>query len=178
MLSNYGCADRFKYAQFSSKDPELNITLDYISSWLYREHRGVSNRYVSVVFFENEKNSNYKARMAVTVSDGLKSEIKLSTIEEMTDDLVAKRLKFKDAKLLLKAKTVLLGLEAREIIFTYKAINKLYDKDAKLISVKERIFIFKRGDKHYLLRYENYLKEFDKYNSAFTHMIKTMRLIN
>ena len=54
-------------------------------------------------------------------------------------------------------------------------MNRLYSADAKLIPVKERVFIFKRGYKHYLLRYENSLKEFDKYNSAFTHIVKTLK---
>jgi len=176
MLNSYGCADHFKYAKFSGKEPELNITIDYISSWLHREHKQIDNRYASVVFFENIQNNNYKAKMAVTISDNLKSEASLSNLEEMVNDLVAKRLKFKDAKLLSTAKAVIFGSDAREAVFTYKAMSKFYSKDAKLMPVKERIFIFKRGDKHYLLRYENSLEEFDKYNPAFTHIVKTISI--
>lgn len=175
MLNSYGCTGGFKYAQYSSKEPELNIVIDYIPDWLYREHRGAQSSYVSVLFFENRKDKNFKAKIVITVRDSSKIEIKPVTIEAMTDDLVTKRLKFKDAKLFLRLKTMFLGLETSDILLSYKAMDKLYSTDAKLISVKERIVIFKRGEKFYLLRYENTEQEFDKFSKAFSHIIKTLR---
>jgi len=175
MLNNYGCTGGFQYAQYFSKDPELNIIIDYIPNWLYREHRDAQNGYASVLFFENREDKNYKAKIAITMKNGLKTEIKLSDIEAITDDLVTKRLKFKDAKLLSRSKTMLLGYEAREVLLSYKAMDKIYSTDAKLIPVKERILIFKKDDKLCLLRYENREEEFDKFNKAFDHIIKTLR---
>jgi N-glycosylase/DNA lyase len=175
MLNSYGCTGNFKYAQYSSKDPELNIVIDHIPNWLYREHRDVQNGYASVLFFENRKDKNYKARITVTIRNDSKTGVQPVTIEAITDDLVTKRLKFKDAKLLSRSKTMFLGLEARDIILSYKAMDKIYSTDAQLIPVKERIVIFKRGDKSCLLRYENTEQEFDKFSKAFNHIAKSLK---
>jgi len=40
--------------------------------------------------------------------------------------------------------------------------------------VKERVVVFVKGDRAYYLDYENSAKNFNKYDKAFTHIIKSL----
>lgn len=175
MLNSCSYVDGFKYARYSGKDPELNLTVDYISNWISREHKGPNNSYVSVLFFEDTKDKDFKARMVVTVSGILQNDVKPLSLDEKADNLVTGRLKFKDANLLSKSKTILYGLEAMDIVMGYKAMNKLNSTDGKLIPVKEKMVIFNKNNKLYFLRYEGSLADFNKYLPAFTHMLKSLK---
>ena len=176
MFSYYGCSSGLKYERYSSKDSKINITLDYVSGWLYSEHRGSQGSYAQVLFYEpTRKNKDFKAGMVVTVKDSSKIEVNPLSVEAVADDLLAKRLKLKDAKVLLKSKIRFFKTDAINVELSYKTLDKLYSVNAELIPVRERIVIFKRGDKFYFLRYENTDDEFDKFSKAFNHIIKTLR---
>lgn len=175
MLNSYGCGRGIKYAEYISKDPELNITMDYIQGWLHREHRGVNDNYASILFLENRKEKNFKAKISVTAKNISKIGVIPLSVDAVLDDTIRRRLKFKNAKLLSKSKISFLKTEAGEILVSYKTLDKLYSIDNKLISVKERIIIFKRGNVFYLLRYENAENEFDKFSGAFSRVIKTIK---
>jgi hypothetical protein len=83
--------------------------------------------------------------------------------------------KFQDSRVISKSKTRQFGLESYDIELTYKALDKLSNIDAKLVPVRERMVIFERNSKFYLLRYKNNEQEFAKFNKAFSHMVKTLR---
>ena len=169
-----GCSGGLKYAQYSCKDPELNLTVDYVPGWLSREHRGPNNSYASVLFYEDKKEKGFKAHISITAKNSSTAGVDPATVDAYTNDLIAKRLKFKDAKVLSKSKIRLLNTEASSIELSYKALDKLYMVDAKLIPVKERVVILKKVDKFYVLIYQNKEKEFKKFSSAFSHIIKTL----
>ena len=176
MFSSYGCSGNLKYERYSSKDIEINISMDYISGWLYSEHRGSNDSYAQVIFYElAKKDKTSRVGMAVTVEKSSKVRFQPLTLEAMADDLLNKRLKFKDARILSKVNTSLFDTEALDIELSYKTLDKLYSADAKLIPVKERIIIFKRNDRFYTLRYENTEEEFNKFAQAFTHCIGTLK---
>jgi hypothetical protein len=176
MVNIYGCTGSSEYARYSSKDQELNLTADYIRGWLSREHRGPNNSYASVLFYEDKKDKGFKAHISITAKSSSTAEVSPSTLDAYTDDLIAKRLKFKDAKVLSKSKIRLLGTLASSIELSYKALDKLYTVDAKLIPVKERVVILKKADKFYVLLYQNKEEEFKKFSKAFSHIIKTLKL--
>lgn len=173
MVNRYGRFVGLKFEKYSSRDPELNITMDYILGWNYTEHRGSYGSYVQVMFIEPEaEKGSFKANIVVTV----KKSSNLSTVKSMAEDLLAKRLKLKEAKVLSNSKSRILNTEARDIQLAYKALDKLYSTDAKLIPIRERILVLKKGDKSYTLRYTNIEEEFKKFERAFYHCAKTLRL--
>jgi hypothetical protein len=178
MLSGQGCSSGLKYEHYSSKDPAINITMDYISGWLYSEHRGSYDSYAQVTFYEppDRKEKVYKAGIIITVKDSAKVEVKPPTVEAYAEDLLAKRMKFKDAKVLSRSKVKLLETDGLDIELSYKTLDKLYNVDAKLIPVKERVIILKKDDKFYILRYQNTEEDFDRFSKAFSHIIKTLKL--
>ena len=45
----------FIYHKYSSKDPELSITMDYVAGWHYSEYRASYANYVQVIFYEPER---------------------------------------------------------------------------------------------------------------------------
>lgn len=176
MLGYYSWSGGLRYDRYSSKDPELNIKMDYISGWSYSESRGSYGSYAQVQFIEpRRKDKNLSASMVVTVKRSSKIKFQPQTIKGMEDNLLEKRLQFENAKVVSKSKTKLLGIEAIDIELAYKTLDKDDSIDAKLIPVRERIVIFKRGDRFYTLRYNNTEEEFKKFDRAFTHCIKTLR---
>ena len=176
MIMRYGSFDNVKYEEYSSKDPELNITMDYILGWRYSEHRGSYNSYAQVQFY-GLKEKDFAPSMVVTVEHSSKVKFKPLTVEGMADDLITKRMKLKDAKVLSRSKMKLLGSQAMDIALTYKMLDKLYATDPKFIPFKERVVIFRKQDKFYTLRYMNPEEEFKKFDKAFYHCIKTLKLV-
>ena len=174
-MINIACGNTFKYAKYLSKDQELNIAMDYISDWQYREYRGDYGTYTSVLFFEDKKGDILKAQIAVTVKNRAKISITPLTVEALGEDIIAKRMEFADAKLLSKSKFRLLGVKALSIELSYRTLDKIYSTDAKLIPARERIIILIKNDKFYMLTYKNSASEFDKFSKAFNHIIKTLK---
>jgi hypothetical protein len=172
----YGYFSGFKYSVYSSKDPELSITMDYLSGWLYAEDRGAGDSFAQVVFYQPGKKKQYPGPLvALTVEKSSKVKFQPSTLNAMADDLLQKVFKFQDSRVISKSKTRQFGLESYDIELTYKALDKLSNIDAKLVPVRERMVIFERNSKFYLLRYKNNEQEFAKFNKAFSHMVKTLR---
>jgi hypothetical protein len=176
MINTYGCAEDFKYERYSGKNPELNFTLDYISGWLYSEQVGSKDSFSQAVFYEPAgKGQASRVGMVVTVEKSQNLEINPLTIDARAEDILTRRLKFKDARVLAKDKKKILGFPAWDIKLSYKTPDKLYSIDAKLLPVKERMIIFKRQDRFYTLRYENKAEEFDKLSRAFDHLVNSLK---
>ena len=88
MFTHYGCSPAFNYEKYSSKDSKLNITLDYISGWLYSEHRGSHGSYAQVLFYEpTSEGKAFKAGIVITVKDSSKIEAGTFSLEAVADDL-------------------------------------------------------------------------------------------
>ena len=176
LINLYGCSDKLKYEKYSSKSINLNLSLDYIAGWLYSEQIGANDNFPQVVFYKpSKKDAISLAGIIVTVDKSTKIQLPAQTIEAVAVDLLSKRQRFKDAKILLKLKRKFLGLPAWDIKLSYKTLDKTYSAEAKLIAVIERIIIFKREDKFYTLRYENRAEEFDQFSGAFSRIINSLR---
>ena len=176
MINTYGCAEGFKYERYSGNDPELNFTLDYISGWLHSEQTGSKNSFYQVVFYEPAgKDQLSMVSMTVTVEKSQNLEINPLTLDTKAEDILSRRLKFKDAQIVSKDKKNILGLPAWDIKLSYQTLNKPYSINAKLLPVMERIIIFKRKDKFYTLRYENKVEEFDKFSKAFDRLVNSLK---
>lgn len=153
------------------------LSMDYISGWAHDVQYGSHGSFVQVVFIEPKaKDKTYVGLMVVTAKD--KSSVKLNppTIEGIKDDLVKKRFYFKEPKLLSTSKTKYLGQEAVEVELSYVALDNFNRRNAQFIPIKERVIIFGRNDKFYIIRYENLADDFNKYNNAFTHIVKSIKL--
>jgi hypothetical protein len=176
MVNLFGCSG-VKFEKYSSKDPLINISMDYISGWQYDETRGSYSSYAQVMFFPFKKGQKSpKTIMVVTVKDSSRMEFTPLTVEAAADDLLAKRMQFKEARVLSKSKMKLLNTEAIAIELSYLTLGNLLSVNSKLIPVKEKVIIFKKNNNFYFLRYENSAEEFDKYSSAFMHMVKTIKI--
>ncbi|MCX5708023.1 MAG: hypothetical protein NTY14_03465 [Candidatus Omnitrophica bacterium] len=124
MVGSYGCSKVVKYERYSSKDIEINMAMDYISGWLFSETRGAEKSYAQVVFYEPQrKDKNIKAEIVVTVQDSSKLKLDSSSVESFVDDLLSRREKLKDMKLLARAKNVVAGSEAISVLLSYKTID-------------------------------------------------------
>lgn len=176
MFNLFGCSSNMKYEKYSSKDPEINIAMDYISGWLYSEHRGSYNSYAQVLFYEKgDEKKVFKAGISVNVKDESKVETKPVTIQTMADDLKSKRMKFKDSMLVSSGNSNISGENAIVMNFSYKTLDKFYDVTAKLIPVREKVVIFKKGSKFYTIRYENTAEDFKRFEKAFSRMLSSIK---
>lgn len=178
MFSLFGCAGNFKYDTYSSKDPEINAVMDYISGWSYSESRGANDSFAQVVFYEPTKaNDINRAGIVLTIEKESSASFSPLTVEAKADDLLSKRLKLKDAMVLSKTKESFLNnLDALEIELSYKMLDKLYAVDAKSVPFKEKIIIFKRSGRFYTLRYQSSEAVYDKFIKAFKHSAKSLKL--
>jgi len=171
-----GCAGGIKYDKYSNDDPNLNLSMDYISGWAHDVQYGSHGSFVQVVFVEPmRKGREYPGMMVVTVRGKSNLKIEPPTIEGIRDDIVKKRFYFKEPKLLSKSNTKYLSQEAIEVLLSYTAINSFDKLNARFVPIKERIVILERGDKFYTIRYENMAGNFDAYSEAFTHIVKSIK---
>lgn len=176
MANFFGCSG-VKFEKYTGRDPLLNISMDYISGWQYNETRGSYNSYAQVMFFPFEKGrESPRAIMAVTVKDSSKAEFTPRTIDAVIDDLLAKRMQFKDAEVLSKSKTKLLNTEAAVIELSYLAPENLLNVNSGLIPVKEKVVIFKKEKYFYFLRYQNSAEDFNQFNKAFIRILRSLKL--
>ncbi|MFH0876668.1 MAG: hypothetical protein V1863_00405 [Candidatus Omnitrophota bacterium] len=177
MSSSCGYSDNIKYEKYSSKDPQIDLTMDYISGWLYSESRGSYESYAQVIFFEQDKkNKAYKAGIVVTVVDGSELKINPPTLEAVADDLLSRRQEFKDEKLVSKTKSKVLGEEGIGLLLSYKVFDVRHPLERRELSLKEKVVIFKKNARFYTVRYTNTDEEFNKFQRAFDHIVQSLRL--
>jgi len=165
------------FENYSSTDEELNLTMDYISDWEYREHRGSYDSYAQVQFYGARKDG-IAPSIIVTMKRTSKVSFEPVTIGGLADDLIKKRMLFEDAQVVSKADAEILGYPAVDLTLSYKQLNKLHSIDASPISIQERVFILKKEDKFYTVRYVNPQKEFGAFEKAFLHSISTFKIKN
>ena len=171
-----GCAPGIKYARYISKDPAFNLKMDYIAGWLYSEQHGGREAYAQVLFYEREKKDNLRrALIAVTVKPASGFDSQPVSALSVLYDILDKRSKFQDAAVISKGeRSNLLGVEARTAEITYKTLDKLNVAGVKLIPVKEKIVVLRRGDIVYIVRYENAARDFLSFEKAFNRILKTI----
>ena len=170
-----GCTGNMKYEKYSSSDPELSVAMEYISGWVHRESRGARGSYASVQFIGPKTEMVIRPYMSVSARNESKVKFKPLTIEAMAESLVSGRLKFQDSKVISRSSSKVQGLKAIRVKLEYKALDKLHASDAKLVPVKEYIYILKKGNKFYTLKYFSGADDFKSFESAFIHCVKTLR---
>ncbi len=179
LMSNLiGCGGNFKYERYTSKDPELNLTMDYISGWSTSEKNYMrQHNFVKVSFMEPKREGKiYTAMITVTVRDVSRLGFQPPTLDGFVDDRLLKLRDFQDNTLVSKSRTRVLGVEARDIEMAYKAPDRIYNKDAKIISVKERDIALIRDSKLYVFKYDNVAEDFSKFEKAFYHCVRSVKL--
>lgn len=176
MVPCYGDSGNITYEQYSSKDSELNLVMDYVAGWRYNEHRGSYGSYAQVQFYGDVK-GDFAPSFVVTVKRSSKVDFEPLTIQGMADDIIAKKMKLKGAEVLSRGQAELSGgVPAMDISLAYQKPDELRSLDPEWIPFRERIIIFQKDDKFYTLRYMNPQEEFDAFEGAFLHCVKTLRI--
>ncbi len=178
MFNLFGCLGS-KFDKYISKDNQINLSMDYPMGWKYSETRGSYGSYAQVMFSPFRKGQkSSRAIIDVTVRNSSKVQGVSPTLDMLLGDLLVKRMQFKDAKVLSKTTLRLLNTNAIVVELSYSTLENLLNVNSKLISVREKVIIFKLGNNFYFLRYENSNDEFGKYNLVFMHMIGTITFNN
>lgn len=176
MVNSKGFSESIKYENYSTKDSELNFTVDKIFGWLVSEQRGSSDNYSQIIFFEPINAGSFvKGAIDITAQENSKTGYSNPVLEVIADDILRKRLKMKDAVMLERAKGVLNGLESWTMEVSYKSLEKPNSVKPNLITIKEKIIVFAKGNKFYTLRYQNKIEAFNKYSKAFDYIISTLK---
>lgn len=176
IIGMVGCSSAFKYEKYTDQDPELDLSVDYISGWKATPQKGSYGSFTQVVFIEpRKKDKTLPALMVLTLKRESKADFSPLTIEGAYVDLTIKRRKFKDFKALSRSRMKLLDTEAIVSEFAYKALDLPESLKAKLVPTREKVVIFKREDKFYFLRYENFAEDFGRYEQAFNRVIKSLK---
>lgn len=173
MTMCYGDSNNIVYEQYSSEDAELNISMDYVAGWKYRESRGPYGSSAQVQFIGKVKG---KFAPSFVVMIELSSKVKFNplTIQAMADDIIAKKMFFPEAKILSQDEIKVFGFPAIEILLMYSTPEELKSINAKFIPYQERIIVFQKDGKFYTLKYMNPQAEFEVFEEAFLHCIRTL----
>lgn len=175
MTGFYGCGNNPRFKNYSGSNPALGVSLDYVSDWKYREHSGKNNSYSGVVFYENKKTDTFKPLIGLTVRSVSASGSQSPQIESVADDLISKRMKFKDASVLARSNTNIANAPAISIELSYKIFNRLRALNAELVQSKEKVVLFIKGGKLYILRYQNTEQDFARYAPAFDRIAASLK---
>jgi hypothetical protein len=172
-----GCFSSIKYDTYVSKDPGLGVVIKYVSGWSATEQHGSHGSFVQAVFLEpkGEDKTLKSAAMVITAQPADKVTLPAQTIDAFVDDLISKRMKFTDAKILSRSSAKVCGLAAADITLTYKSLDKIYSVDSQLVQYSERAVIFMNGGRFYTLRYENRAGAFPGFENAFSHVVQTLK---
>lgn len=176
MAFSQGCSPRIVYERYSVKDSEIGVELDHISGWAISESRGGNGAYSQVMFLEPVRQGKpLRATMVVTTYRSDKVDLKPASNEKFAEDLMAKRLKLDQAKFLGRSEAEFLGSKNIVADFSYRLPDNPESLDAKLIQVTERAIMFLKGDRYYVLRYVNTSVEFNVFEKAFWHCVRTLK---
>jgi hypothetical protein len=176
MLINSGCSGDYRYSEYSSKDADIGIKMDYPFGWKDIERKGAYGSFAQVQFVEPDAEGHeLRATMVATVKKSKDLKFKPQTVEAAAEDIISKRLKMNDSRLISDSDKRLFGQNARYIELSYKALVDEESIKERLCPVKEKIIIFRIEDKFYFLRYLNTKEEFNKFDKAFYHCVKSIR---
>lgn len=171
-----GCGGgEFKYAKYINRSPEIGISVDYLDGWKSSEYKEANKKYPTVSFLPLKE----KGPLYILV-DIMKTEnlgISPVTLDAVAKDTIAKRSKFPEAKLLSKEKIRLLGTEGKDIQMSFEMTENLHTLNSKSIATKARMIVLRKNDAFYVLKLIARQEDFEKYNRAFNHIIRTFRII-
>jgi hypothetical protein len=171
-----GCSDNKQYAIYASKSPAFDITFNYIAGWDHAEQKGSHGSFIQAVLSEPLAGKKaVRASMVATVEPASKAQITPGTIEAYAQDLVSRRMVFKDAKVISQKAAQCAGQPAIEIVMGYLILDNPASINAVSVQVRERILVFKRNDAFYIFRYVHDVKEFDTFAGAFGHMLESIK---
>ncbi len=172
MVNLLGCSG-FKFEKYSGKDPELNVELEYVSGWQHAEDRGAHNSYVQAMFYPAGKVKPPQPLMAVIK---IIPKDNSSGLDNAVNDLVSRRLKFKDGKVLSRSKVKLLGVEAAAVEFSYQSLENILKVNSPLVFYKEKDILFKKDGNIYSLMYKHAADKYYEFSPAFDRLVKTLKL--
>jgi hypothetical protein len=176
MAGLFGCSPAPKLDKYISKDSMIGIESSYVSGWKYSESRGARGSYAQVVFYNpSSAEKDIGSAMIFTAEDKQLLPAGINNINAMADDIVRKRSRLNSSKLLDRKNLSISGKEAVMLVLSYKKMDKLLDLSAKLIPIKEKVFIMENRGKFYTLRYENNSENYEKLNKVFDQIVKSIR---
>ena len=170
MAGVLGCGSPFQYEKYVSRDTLLNVTMDKLVDWTFRETRGADTSYIQVSFLPPA--STMRTGISLTLKDAAHLGTK-DDLEAVVADLLKKRGAFSAFKLEEKQQGSLLGEPAVVLRMTYKAIMDL-KQAAPLIPQGEKIMVARVKGLFYFFRYQNVLENYAQLEPAFDHMAKSM----
>jgi hypothetical protein len=173
MLNSYGFSENIQYEKYTSPDHRINLSLDYVLGWGHAEQRGALESFWQIVFFP-PRGKNSLPQPAITLTVEKNSESNLLDLNSFAQNLLNKRMKFKNMQVLTNSKINLGGLEAKDITVSYDRLKEIYSIKAQFITIEERLVIFQRDSRFYTLRYENEKSNFNNFAESFSYILGTL----
>lgn len=176
MCMSCGCSNNQQYARYESKSPAFDIVFDYIAGWDRAEQKGSRGSFIQAALYEPAADKKkIRANMVVTIEPAAKVQIEPGTIEAYAQDLISRRMHFKDAKVISKKAAKCAGQPAIELVFGYRVLDNPESLDSVYVPVQERIVFFKKNDAFYMLRYVHDINRFNTFAKAFGHMLASIQ---
>jgi hypothetical protein len=176
MCMSCGCSNNQQYARYESNSPAFDIIFEYVAGWDRAEQKGSHGSFIQAALYEPAAGQKtIRANMVVTIEPAAKLQIEPGTIEAYAQDLISRRMHFKNAKAVSKKTAGCAGQPAIELVLEYRVLDNPESLNAVYVPVKERIVIFKKNDAFYILRYAHDTNKFNTFAKAFEHMLASIQ---
>jgi hypothetical protein len=176
MYISCGCSNNRQYARYESKSPEFDIIFEYIAGWDRSEQKGSRGSFIQAALYEPAAGQKkIRANMVITIEPAAKVQIDPGTIEAYIQDIISRRMHFKDAKPVSKKTARCAGQPAIELVLEYQVLDNPESLNAVYVPVKERVVVFKKNDAFYTIRYAHDTNKFNTFAKAFEHMLASIQ---
>jgi hypothetical protein len=167
---------RQRFEKYSSRDPELNVTMDYFRDWNFYEDRGAYDSYAQAIFLEPvRKEKPLRASVVLNIIKESKANFQPLTLTGFFDNQIKKWSSRKEVKFLSREKSKIADLPAYSIELTYYELANPEVLPANFVLMRERVFLWQKDRQFYTLRYVNIAKEFGKLENGFIHCVDSVR---
>jgi hypothetical protein len=177
MIFLFGCGV-VKYERYVAKDEAIGISCDQVAGWRAIETRGSVEKYAQVQFLEPTRpDKTLVASLSVDVMAEGDLPAEARDAAGYLDRLLNRRSRLKDYRPTGRSKGSVQGQPASIAEFAYQTPTSFAIKPA-FVAVRERLVVFKRSGRMYVVTYFCLESRFSSYRAALSRLLKTISFQN
>lgn len=166
------------YSLYQSTDRQFSVSMEYPESWEVSQTVGSYNAYrqIMVCLPREEGKEGFAPGIILTCEDSSKVLFGAGTVSEYIAGIIEQRRRFPGFHELPQSVQQLFGEDGLAVDCSYQTPDCLHEREIRMITVRERIVVLRKGSHFYVLRYLCPDQDFDSHLSDFLHFAQSLRL--
>ena len=156
------------YAKHFTTKFSNNFVVDYPKTWKVSEIKdnvaGLSN----VIFTQINHTGILQGYISIS-----ESKSGSSSLEAFAKDILARRVKLKDMKVISNKAVTCAGIKGKDIILSYIGRDRL-EGPANVVTIIQRLIVLEKGDSFFTFKYESPKNSYDSKSGDFDHMLQSV----